>query len=138
MEVELNGQTYRIDRMNVFDQWDVARRLMPVLGALTGIKDGDSLSKMLMPAFQSLGSMSNEDSSFVLNKCLSVVKRRQVIDGAVAYANVLGGKNSLMFDDIDMFIMLRLATFVVVENIGDFFSQAALDDSIAAVASLQG
>jgi len=132
MEVELNGQTYRIDRLNTFDQWNVARRLMPVLGALSGIEDGDTLTKMLMPAFKSLGGMSDEDSDFVLNKCLSVVKRKQELNGVIAFANVLGAKNTMMFDDIDMFVMLRLAVFVVVENIGDFFTQAALDDSIAA------
>jgi len=131
LELELKDNMYRIGTLNVFEQWNVSRRLMPILGSLTDVEDDDSLTKALMPALLALGNMSDEDTEYVLNTCLNVVMRKSpAIDSA--WAKVLGGKNTIMFADIDMATMLRLTITVIVENMGSFFTRAALEDSIAA------
>lgn len=125
MEVELKGIIYRIGTLNVFDQWNVARRLMPLLSSLSDVKDDKTLLAVLSPVLGSIGQMSDEDTSYILNTCLAVVTRK---DTQGNWVKILGGKNLLMFQDIDMLAMLRLTMYVITENMGTFFTQAASED----------
>lgn len=124
MEVDLFGFKYRIGKMDVFSQWNVSRRLMPVIGSLIAANKEQSLAEMLVPAFGTLSEMSDEDTEYILNKCLAVVHRQ---DASGNWAKIMGGKNTIMFEDINMMVMIRLTVYVVTENMGDFFTQAASD-----------
>jgi hypothetical protein len=124
MEFEHEGATYRVGRMNVFDQWNVARRLMPILASLPSKAEanGDALT----PLFQAIGKATDDDSNYILHKCLAVVSRK---DSGGNWVRVMAtGGNALMFEDINMFIMIRLTVAVIKENMGDFFTQAVSGD----------
>ena len=124
MEIELKGVTYSIGQMNVFDQWNVARRIIPLLGALSDLKDGASMIENLTPLLSSVGKMTDEDTSYILNKCLAVVKRKE----PSGWNKVLGGKDAIMYEDMTMSTILRLTMSVITENMGDFFTDAASED----------
>lgn len=130
MEIELKGHIYQIGKLDAFKQWHVARRLMPLFGSMAEIGDKASMLKTLAPALDALSLMSNDDTDFVLNTCLGVVRRKNPETGGMF--PVLGGKNVLMFEDIDMTVLLRLTTYVVTENLSDFFTQAASENNEAA------
>lgn len=67
-----------------------------------------------------LGQLTDADSEFVVQKCLSVVKRQS----GESFAKLTTPSGDLMFQDIGMKIMIDLTAAVIVENLGDFFSTA--------------
>jgi hypothetical protein len=132
LEIEIDGFTYQIEKLNAIQQWHVFRRLIPLLSAFSGLANVDrdavrsSMLNQLSPAFAQLSAMSDIDTDYVLNTCLSVVKRRDQATGG--WQRVMVKPGMLQFDDVEMTTMLRLAVFVVVENLSPFFTQTASAD----------
>ncbi|PXV60885.1 hypothetical protein SAMN04487785_11321 [Dyella jiangningensis] len=119
MEFEISGQTYQSGRLNARQQFHVARRLAPVLGGLADASaaGAESFSKFLQPIAEAISGMSDGDCDYVLDTCLSVVRRQQ----GPSWAPVMSSSKAMMFDDIDMSVMLQLASKVIQENLGNFF-----------------
>lgn len=134
LEIELDGHTYRIGKLDAIKQWHVFRRLIPVLGSFSGLFSIDqdvvrsTMLNQFLPVFKQLGAMSDLDTDFVLNTCLSVVTRKDTVvpDG---WQRVMIQPGHLQFDDIEMVLMLQLTKYVVMENLSSFFTQAASADS---------
>ena len=129
-EIELQGHTYQIGRLAAMDQFHVARRLAPVIASMgltvaalaaagKAVKDDTSIMSILGPVADVVARMSDEDTSMIIHKCLSVVKRLQSDN---RYAPIQQG-DLLRFNDIEMPTMLRLTVEVVKENLGGFFPQ---------------
>lgn len=127
-EIELGPFKYRIGTMDTMVQFHVARRVAPAVAAAgTSIsemaqRDGaptsdDLLFGMLGPVSKVIAEMSDTEVNYVLNACLAVVSREQM-DGRYAVVQRAG---KLMFSDIDMPMMVRLAVEVLKENLGSFF-----------------
>jgi hypothetical protein len=132
-EIELGGNKYRIGRMNAKKQWNIARRLMPVLAELIKaakeIPEGTTpeqqspenaekfLEKISEPLADSFSRITDENSDYIIDTCLAVCERAQ----GPAWAPLMRGGN-LMFQDLDMTTMLGLTFAVIRENLGDFFS----------------
>lgn len=125
METQINGNTYRIGKLDARTQFHVARRLAPLLAGigktLNQPKNKDDLFSTFGPLADALSSMSDEDTDYVLDKCLSVVHRAQ----GNQFAPVMTTNGRMMFDDIDLPSMMQLAVTVVRENIGGFFPATA-------------
>ena len=117
--VEINGQSYRIGRLDAKKQFHVARRLAPLLAGLGGALKGEAkgFAEMVSPIAEALAKMSDEDSDYVIDTCLAVVARQQGSD----WAGVMARNGGLMFQDIDLPAMLRLAVAVIQHNLGSFF-----------------
>lgn len=133
------GNNYKIGKMDAFDQFHVARRLAPALFALGGAassmrgvvsEDGEQPSSLELegamlsafePVAQALAGMSDADTEYVLNKCLAIAMREQG-NAWQKVAVMSGGKMRLMFQDIDMPVMVQLAVMVIKENLGNFFT----------------
>jgi len=131
-EIELNGNKYRVGRLNGKKQWNVARRLMPVLSELIkaakDIPQGANpenpspedaqkfLEKISEPLADSFSRITDENSDYIIDTCLAVCDRAQ----GPAWAPLMRGGN-LMFQDLDMIAMLGLTFAVIRENLGDFF-----------------
>lgn len=132
LEIELEGFTYSIEKLNAIQQWHVFRRLIPLLSAFSGLANTDkdavrsSMLSQLSPAFSQLQEMSDVDTDFILNTCLSVVKRRDHASGG--WMRVMVKPGLIQFDDIEMSTMLRLTSFVIMENLSPFFIQTASED----------
>lgn len=118
-EIEINGVQYRSDRMDAKKQFHVARRLAPLLAGLGGALKGDKagFSEFIGPIAEALSKMSDEDTDYVIDACLRLVHRRQ---GEVWQA-VTTRSGDLMFDDIDLPVMLRLTVAVIQQSLGGFF-----------------
>ncbi|MGI4812802.1 MAG: phage tail assembly chaperone [Janthinobacterium lividum] len=119
-KVEVGGNLYRIGRMDVRKQFHVARRIGPaMLGFLGGsMVKGAQLSTMIGPVVDALSKMSDEDSDYVIDRCLAVVARAQ---NGGEWARVTAPDGGLMFQDIDLPQMLKLAQAVLAENLRGFF-----------------
>ncbi|VXD05794.1 Bacteriophage protein [Enterobacterales bacterium 8AC] len=130
MEFEIKGQKYRANKLNVFDQLKVSRKLLPVLSGLLGeiavlkqLKNGqitiENALKTALPVMaQTLSDMSEEDSNAILHPCLSVVARQQGNTYSPIFSN-----GQLMFDDIDLMSMLQIAARVVGDSLGNFLGE---------------
>lgn len=129
-EIDIAGITYRINKIDALAQFHLARKLGPVIATLGqsvnqlagGPKQSQEawLASALGPVSGVIANMSHEDADFILHTCLSAVGRRQD-DGR--FAPIQKGKQ-LMFADIEMPTMLRLATEMIKENLGGFFTEA--------------
>ena len=130
LEIPLSGNTYRINRMELFDQFHVSRKLSPLIscGLLEVIKlaggSGDAKSKLdwvliMGPLSQVMASMSKEDTEMVLSTWVGVVQRQAADKWAPVY-----GSTGLQFEDIDLMVMTRLAIETIKFNLSSFFATA--------------
>ncbi|WP_220676494.1 phage tail assembly chaperone [Klebsiella pasteurii] len=138
MECTINGVNYRANKLGVFDQLKVSRKLLPILAGLmsdfSSIKallpanaqlDSGSLDK-LEPVFNTLlpriadevSKLSEEDTNAIIHPCLAVVVRQNGKTWAPVFRS-----GELMFDDIDLFSMLQLVARVVADSLGNFLPE---------------
>lgn len=135
MEFEIKGVKYRAAKLSVFDQLKVTRKLLPVLvGMMSDFgsirsrlpADGkiDTVKlEQLKPVFETmlpriaeeLSSLTEDDTDAIIHPCLAVVSRRHM-DGWVPVFT----RGELMFDDIDLLVMLQLVARVVADSLGNF------------------
>lgn len=142
-EITVNDQVYSIGRLDAFKQFHVARRLAPVMSTMAGsfqalleadnklsvatapdsgeqpeakTPDMAALATVMQAIAEVVAKMPEEDVNYVLHACLGVAKRR---DGE-RWARVMNG-SQLMYQDIDMAVMMRITMATVKENLSDFF-----------------
>lgn len=116
--IVLNGNTYATSKkLDVFTQLHIARKLGDSIPMTSGIMTDDKANSILSIIL--LSQLSDENSEYVITKCLSVVSRQQ----PTGFAPVRVG-SALMFDDITLDDMLQMTMMVIKENLGDFFRTA--------------
>ncbi len=121
MDFEINGVSYRSDRMDAFRQFHVARKLAPVVSEVVpflarGVSLDSGLSD-LEPVMKAIAAMPEDDCNYVLQSCLSVVRRQQ----GQGYAPVWNdGAQRMMFADVDLPVMLQIAARVLQDNLSSF------------------
>lgn len=122
-EVELNGRTYRVGKMDVRKQFHVARRLAPVFATLGEIatKKASDLLAVAGPLAEVLSRLSDEDCDYVIDACLQAATREH----KGQFSPVMSRNGTLMFQDIEMPEMLQLAIAVIQDNMSSFFPAAA-------------
>ena len=144
-EVEIDGNRYQIGRLDAKTQFHVARRVAPLLSALGQgaaaldgaapdpegeVSDGDML-KVFGPLANALSAMDDAQCDYVINRCLSVVRRHN----GQQWTPVMAPNGALMFDadhGFTMQVMMRLTIAVIQENIGGFFAAAPAQGSAGA------
>jgi len=129
-DFSIDGQDYQIGRLDAITQFNVARRLAPLVagiakaGQLPDLNPSDAgefMSAIAEPLCRALASLSDDDTDYVIRHTLVAVTRKM----ATGFAPVLARNTSrLMYDDISMTTMLKLVFEVLKENLGDFFSFA--------------
>ncbi|WP_158780598.1 phage tail assembly chaperone [Pantoea sp. BAV 3049] len=135
MEFEIKGNQYRTAKLGVFDQLKVSRKLLPVLAGMVadfqGIKaaaDGGDIYKSLETALpkiaDALADMSEEDTNAIIYPCLSVVSRQHGKGWAPVFS-----QGSLMFDDVDLMVMLQLVGRVVGDSLGNFLHELPVQET---------
>jgi hypothetical protein len=129
-----------INRMNVFDQAHVARKVAPIWFGMgrgyiqaqqhritndsgEGYTNGEDqaggavenaiMFEAMQPISEILAKMEDEDVNYVLKKCLAVCQRW---NGQQWVPMMRGG--NLMFEDIDLATLLQLVMEVVSDNLG--------------------
>jgi hypothetical protein len=130
-ELEIEGNNYRIGKLNPFEQFHIVRRVAPVLVSLgeiqskmQKIENGEEPDEGLFAKFGGLANivsqMPDDDVDYVLKLCLRVAKR---IDSN-GNAPVLSPSGKLMYEDINMTVMLKIAFETIDENLGGFMKGA--------------
>lgn len=134
MEFEIKGIKYRAAKLNVFDQFKVSRKLLPVLAGVMvdfgsvrsmlpagGMENANFdalapvLEKVLPRIASEMSALSDEDTNAIIHPCLAVVVRQNGKTWAPVFNN-----GALMFDDIDLFSMLQMVARVVADSLGNF------------------
>lgn len=123
--VDINGHKYHLAKLNPMTQFHVTRRLAPALATLglgmTQIKalgqaaDQEDFMRLLGPLSGVVAAMTDEDSSYVIRTCLEVVTREDSGQRAVVMVD-----GRLMYEDIDMVVMLRLVFDMLRYNLAGF------------------
>lgn len=121
-DISIDGRTFRIkSALDTFTQLHLARKLGPALPLVQGLVDPANADKdkSLLTVLM-LSHISDEDSAYVMNKCLSVVMVAQ----GEKFVKLQAADGSLMFDDISLAVLLEITVTVIGENLGGFFRTA--------------
>ena len=129
MEFEIKGVKYRTNKLSVFDQLKVSRKLLPVLAGMVSDfrsiqekilgKDTEGAMTTILPKIaNAVAGLSDDDVNAILFPCLSVVSREHM-KGWVPVCQ----HGEMAFDDIDLFTMLQLVARVVAESLGNFLRE---------------
>jgi len=127
VEIELEGQKYRVGKLAPLAAFHVMRRVMPLMHSLgLGLGQVQEMAgaqlteadfvRGFQPVMEALAKMPDADVNYVISACLGVVYR---LDGE-RWAPVQNG-GSLMYQDITMPTMVKLTMAVCKENLGGFF-----------------
>jgi hypothetical protein len=151
-EIQLGGNAYSIGRLTAKQQFHVSRRIAPIIpplipvflklaktsggaaGAMDALtQDLDGFGQVLQPFADALAAMNDADADYVMDNCLTAVQRQQ----PTGWARVVSPEQkTLMFQDMDMAVILPLVVQVIVANLGPFIqglltSQASSPESVA-------
>lgn len=126
MEFELEGRTYRANKIDARSQFHIVRRLAPVLGEIApAIQGGKKEGLDALPALASaIAKLSDADADYCIFGLLKAIVRKQ--DQGLGWTPV-STENLLMYDDISMPIMLQLAFKAFSHNMSGFFAALPSD-----------
>jgi len=120
MEKVINEHTYQIGKINARDQFHIIRRLAPVLGGIApALQGGKGGIEALPEIANAIAKLSDADADYVIFGLLKVVSRKQ--SNGLGWGPVSTGE-LLMYDDIDMAQMIKLAWEVLSYNMSGFFA----------------
>lgn len=129
IELAIKGENYRIAKLSVFEQLNVARKLLPVLAGIVaefhGLRESSTAKETNRTAAsvapkiaEAIAGLSDADVNAVLFPCLQAVSRRHLN----AWVPVCQ-QAEMAFDDIDLPVMLQLVARVVADSLGNFLQE---------------
>lgn len=134
--IEIGSHSYVCGRLNAMAQLHVSRKLAPVLPTLipllanadlasqvgAAISGGhvssdqaNDLARAAKPFAEALAEMPDDSADYVVNTCLSVVKRKSQ-DGWHGVVR----EGHCMYDDMDLGVILPLVVRVITGSLGGF------------------
>lgn len=129
-DFEVGGRKFKLNKIDAFKQFHIARRLGPVLGELIPVaqkfsKLNDDQMKedqfeLLAPVLNGLARLSDEDSNRVLLGLCSAVEMQQSTGNWARVATDAG----LMFQDLELSVLLQIAGRAFQYNMASFFALA--------------
>jgi hypothetical protein len=141
-EVTINGQNYLCGKLNARQQLQIVKRLAPVLQGLLPIwammqqtESGQMSTNELgfhaaVAVSQTISSLSDQDTDFVLDMCLGAV-RYQTTGGWAPLRAGSNGSGLVMLDAADdLATQMRLLWEVLYENMRNFSLEVLLPTSI--------
>ena len=142
-EVTINGQEYLIGKLNARQQLMIVKRLAPVLQGLLPIwaMIQQSESGQLSPnelgfhaavaISNTISSLSDNDTDFVLDMCLSAVKFKSPVGNWAPLRAGNNGSGMVMLEKADdLAVQMRLLWEVLYENLRNFSLETLLPASI--------
>jgi len=73
--------------------------------------------QMIPELARAIGSMSDEDSDYILDACLKTVQRQE----AAGWQMIMTPNGQIFYPDIDLSAMVQIAAQVIQDNLGNFF-----------------
>ncbi len=127
VEFTTGGIAYRTGRLNAFQQWEIARRLGPVLpdilAAFSAFMQPDGFEAGIAHAGTALAKINDADSKHIFNLCLSAATR-QVSNEWAAVALPDG---RLMYQDITLPEVIGITARTIADNLGGFIPALSSD-----------
>lgn len=143
MEFSIKNKEFKADKLNVFDQLKVARKLAPLIGdffSQTGINEllklknneegmqEKALTKVIPAITKYISCLGDEDVNDIVYPCLAVVKIKQ----NNIYSPIFDKKaQALMFDNISMCDMLTIVIYVIKDSLANFLQDLQGNQLIA-------
>lgn len=135
IDIELNGNQYRIGKLSGLLQGQLARRITPLVpkavpafrafyemqqravagGTEISVNDVMDAADSITPLAEALADLKDETFEQVVMLCMSVVQRQQGASWAAVSRN-----GAMMFADIEFDTILPLVTQTVSYNLGNF------------------
>lgn len=139
-EFDLGADTFRIGKLNAFQQFHLSRKVAPMIPTLIPVflklkgadkaaaaegaadaaplsSDLGALAELMQPFAEGIAAMPDETAEFILSTCLGAVQRKQ---GTAWFPVWSASQNVCMFDDIDLGVMMKLSFRVITESLGPF------------------
>lgn len=110
-----------VDKMPVFDQLAVARRLSNAIPIVHTMLNGDESKSHSIITIMILGMLEEDSYEFVKHKCLSLAK---FIDNDGKLYPLMNKQGVLMYQDISLEEVTNLIADAIRENLGDFLNTA--------------
>lgn len=120
-EVKVGEHTYRIGKLDARRQFHVARRLGPVMAALTGDRAGGNAFNAFVAIANSISGMPDSEVDYVIDRCLAVCFRLDPADKTKSY-RMMASNGAIMFNDLDMKELIELTSAVIEDNLLGFMS----------------
>ena len=127
-QITVKANVYECGKLNCLAQLHVTRRLGPMLVVAgisvemlrSGMKIAlDDLVQMAGPVMEMMSRMPEEDVDYIIFTCLNVVTRQS----GTAFARVTTKERQIMFDDMDLIVLVRVVCEVLKENLGNFLTE---------------
>jgi hypothetical protein len=128
-DFEIGARKFKLNKLDAFKQFHCTRRLAPLFGdlipvahKLSKLKPGestDSQFESLTPIMNGLAKLSDADADYVLLTLCSAVEMQQQPIGNWARVATDAG---LMFQDLDLSILLNIAARAFIYNMQSFFA----------------
>lgn len=132
LEFEIDGKSYRANKLNAFKQLHIVRRLTPCVAGLAGFADfklkiikdeegkilgvdGD-MGAALEPLVKAIAGLKDEDVEYIFNACLEVVERKQGNGWSFVRLN-----DATMFD-LSLPELLQISARVIMDNLAGFMN----------------
>jgi hypothetical protein len=117
---EYLGHTYRVESMTPMVEFHVARRMGAAMveAVAESVRRGDT--QVLLPEVIAWGSLSNENVEYIVNACMSALRRHDPKREQWAPVWAAGQP---MFQDIDRKAMIHLVGEVLRLRIGPFLPE---------------
>ncbi len=127
------GRKFKLSKINALKQFHIVRRIAPILGELGPMmvqmgkskkaelsEDDrlDAMAKVIAPIMNGLSKLTDQDANLVLTGLLGAVEMQQ---SSGNWAKLANGDN-LMFDDLELPVMLNAAGRAFVFNMAGFFA----------------
>jgi hypothetical protein len=125
----IKSQEYQSVKLTTIKQAHLMRRLLPIVSSLANLSklksdnQGDTAKEAFQPIADALSNLSDEQFNYILDLCLSVVKRRDVDANRLVPIWNGAGKN-LQYEDIDLMVMLQIMGNVIMENLSGFLPES--------------
>lgn len=124
-------QYYRARKMDTFTQMNVLSRCGGIIGPMFSMRapapdegdEGERRAGEQVNAFlEALRKMTDDERRYVAEACLTLVQRRQGVNGAEVWADLFRN-GRFMFQDVDnLFDMLQIVSRVLRETLLGFLS----------------
>jgi len=112
-EQVIEGVTYRTGQLNAKEQFHVARRLAPIVGAMASAVGTGMFSSLA----DAVSKLEDKDVDYVMRTTMRVVTR-QTGDRFMSVWNVQG--DAPQFADMTAPVLLQLMIAVIQDNLGGF------------------
>lgn len=120
VEFKVGEHEYRSEKIDVFKQNNIVRRLTPFLTSFASVFDKIKADPMaaLEPLGKAFASMSDQDMEYVLTTCLAACMRKQ----GDTWIRVYLPNGGLNCEDIDLLQMHMIVFNVLKDNLSGFFA----------------